>query len=239
MTSLLTRRAPAGQISRVPHLPGLDGLRAIAVVAVMVYHANSSWLHGGFLGVEVFFVISGYLITLLLIAEHERTGRVSLSQFWLRRARRLLPALFVMLAMLMVYLALGFPRARGRTRGDILGGLSYLSNWYQIWVGAGYTAREAFAPLRHLWSLAVEEQFYLIWPLVMVAILHRGRSHLPRVALWLVGVSVLITAVIAVLYVPGDISSACSVDSTRGYWTLAGRCLSVNDTLYLGTFTRA
>jgi peptidoglycan/LPS O-acetylase OafA/YrhL len=241
MATQLTRRAHAGQISRVPHLPGLDGLRGLAVVAVMVYHANSSWLHGGFLGVEVFFVISGYLITLLLIAEHERSSRIGLAQFWLRRARRLLPALFVMVAMLMVYLAVpfGFPEARGRTRGDILGGLGYVSNWYQIWVGAGYTAREAFAPLRHLWSLAVEEQFYLIWPIVMVAILARGRAHLPRVALWLVGVSVLITAVIAILYVPGDIDSACTVDSSRGYWRVAQRCISINDTLYLGTITRA
>jgi peptidoglycan/LPS O-acetylase OafA/YrhL len=238
MSTLLTRRAPAGQISRVPHLPGLDGMRAVAVVAVMVYHANASWLHGGFLGVEVFFVISGYLITLLLIAEHERNGRVSLTQFWLRRARRLLPALFVMLAALVVYLAVFNTKARGRTRGDILAGLGYVSNWYQIWVGAGYTAREAFAPLRHLWSLAVEEQFYLLWPLVMIAILSRGRAHLPRVAVWLAGVSVLITAVIAILYVPGDIDSVCSVDP-KGFWTVGDRCVSVNDTLYLGTITRA
>ena len=86
-------RAPQGHISRVPHLPGLDGMRALAVVAVMIYHANSSWLHGGFLGVEVFFVISGYLITLLLVAEHERDGQVDLKAFWVRRFRRLLPAL--------------------------------------------------------------------------------------------------------------------------------------------------
>src|SRR5688572_29337917 len=114
MTDLLTRRARPGQISRVPHLPGLDGMRALAVVAVMVYHANSSWLHGGFLGVEVFFVISGYLITLLLIGEHERDGRVSLKQFWLRRARRLLPALFTMMALVTIYLAIGYRRAQGR-----------------------------------------------------------------------------------------------------------------------------
>src|SRR5215213_1320494 len=104
-TAVETLPPPSVPISRVPYLPGLDGLRALAVVAVMVYHANSSWLHGGFLGVEVFFVISGYLITLLLVAEHERTGRVALAQFWLRRARRLLPALLVLLGGLMVYLA--------------------------------------------------------------------------------------------------------------------------------------
>jgi peptidoglycan/LPS O-acetylase OafA/YrhL len=239
MTDWSPPRTPRGQISRVPHLPGLDGLRAIAVVAVMIYHANRTWLHGGFLGVEVFFVISGYLITLLLIAEHERSGHVDLKQFWLRRARRLLPALFAMLAALMIVLALFKTDARGRTRGDIIGGLAYVSNWYQLFVGAGYTATEAFAPLRHLWSLAVEEQFYVLWPLVMVAILRRGSARLPRMALWLFGVSVAIALLTAVLYVPGDIDSACSATSHHGYWYLFGRCISINDTLYLSTISRA
>jgi peptidoglycan/LPS O-acetylase OafA/YrhL len=232
-------RTLPGRVSRVPDMPGLDGLRAVAVAAVMIYHANSSWLHGGFLGVEVFFVISGYLITLLLIAEFEGSGRVSLRQFWLRRFRRLLPALFVMLGLLMIYLAIGFPEAQGRTRGDIIGGVSYGSNWYQIAVGAGYTASEAFAPLRHLWSLAVEEQFYVLWPLIMIVILKRAGLHrLPRVALWLVGITILITVVVGVLYVPGDIDSSCAVTS-RGYWHVGSRCISINDTLYLGTFSRA
>jgi len=93
---------PSGGLSRVPYLPGLDGLRALAVVGVMIYHANHTWLRGGYLGVEVFFVISGYLITLLLIGEHERTGTVALRDFWLRRARRLLPALYLMMALLLV-----------------------------------------------------------------------------------------------------------------------------------------
>src|SRR6476659_9167230 len=98
--------APKRQVSRVPYLPGLDGMRALAVVAVMIYHANHHWLSGGFLGVEVFFVISGYLITLLLIGEHERTGRVALGKFWMRRARRLLPAVVTMMSGLAVYMAL-------------------------------------------------------------------------------------------------------------------------------------
>ena len=112
----------------------------------MVYHANNAWLHGGFLGVEVFFVISGYLITLLLIAEHERSGRIGLRQFWLRRARRLLPALFVMLAVLAVYMASCSRRPEGARRGDIVGGLSYVSNWYQIWVGAGLHRQRGVRP---------------------------------------------------------------------------------------------
>ena len=156
------------QISRVPYLPGLDGMRALAVVAVMVYHANNAWLPGGFLGVEMFFVISGYLITLLLIGEHERNYRISLGHFWLRRARRLLPALFMMMLLVTIWTAIFERDALGQLRGDVLAGSFYVSNWYQIWVGQGYTASGDFAPLRHLWSLAVEEQFYLWWPIVMI-----------------------------------------------------------------------
>jgi len=214
-------------------------MRALAVVAVMLYHANHRWLSGGFLGVEVFFVISGYLITLLLIGEHERNGRVDLGQFWLRRFRRLLPAVFTMMGALAVYMALFKRGPQGRTRGDFLGGIFYSSNWYQIFVGQGYTANEAFVPLRHLWSLAVEEQFYLIWPLVMVGILRIGRGHLPRVALWLFGASAAVALIVGVLFQGGDVATTCAPEAMNGYWRLFGRCISVNETLYLGTFTRA
>ena len=165
---------PRQAISRVPYLPGLDGMRALAVLAVMVYHANPAWLPGGFLGVEVFFVISGYLITLLLIGEHERTGRVDLRGFYVRRARRLLPALLALLVGITIYTTLFRRDALGQLRGDVIAALAYVSNWYQIWVGQGYTASGDFAPLRHLWSLAVEEQFYLVWPLVMIGLLRLG-----------------------------------------------------------------
>ena len=239
MIGLQEVRPARTDLSRVPYLPGLDGLRALAVVAVMIYHADHEWLSGGFLGVEVFFVISGYLITLLLIGEHERTGHIELRQFWLRRFRRLLPALFVMLGALAVYMSLFKTRPQGQTRGDFLGGIFYVSNWYQIVVGQGYTAAEAFAPLRHLWSLAVEEQFYLLWPLIMFAILRRGSGRLPRVGLWLLGVSVTIAIVTAALYVGGDISVQCSPAAMHGYWDVGGRCISANETLYLGTFSRA
>ncbi|MFM7126921.1 MAG: acyltransferase family protein, partial [Actinomycetota bacterium] len=124
----------SAQVSRVPYLPGLDGLRALAVLAVIVYHANSSWLPGGFLGVEVFFVISGYLITLLLVAEHERNGAVDLLDFWKRRARRLLPALFLMLLLLVVWTTFFEQDALGALRGDVVAGLFYVSNWFQVWV---------------------------------------------------------------------------------------------------------
>jgi peptidoglycan/LPS O-acetylase OafA/YrhL len=222
----------------MPYLPGLDGMRALAVIAVMVYHANSAWLPGGFLGVEVFFVISGYLITLLLIGEHERTGRVRLGQFWLRRARRLLPALFTMLILLTLYTVLFRREALGELRGDVAAGLLYVTNWYQIWVGQGYTAAGDFAPLRHLWSLAVEEQFYLLWPLAMVGLLGLGRRRLPDVARWLFLGVVAIYAVMAFLYYPGRIEPECAM-TPGAYWHVGGRCISKVDTLYLSTVTRA
>ncbi len=231
--------APRAELSRVPYLPGLDGMRAIAVVAVMLYHANHEWLGGGFLGVEVFFVISGYLITLLLIGEHERSGHVDLKQFWIRRFRRLLPALALMLVLVAIYLAAFYPKARGRTRGDFIAATLYSSNWYQIFVGQGYSASEAFVPLRHLWSLAVEEQFYVLWPLVMLMILSRYRRQLPRVGVRLIGASVVVAIIVAVLYAPGDVSSVCSPEAMNGYWKLFGRCISVNDALYLSSFSRA
>ncbi|MEQ1699180.1 MAG: acyltransferase family protein [Ilumatobacteraceae bacterium] len=241
MSATPTFRPPGtqpGGLSRVPYLPGLDGLRAIAVVAVMLYHANHEWVPGGFLGVEVFFVISGYLITLLLIGEQERTGKVDLRQFWFRRFRRLLPALFVMMAFVAVYITVAYTVTREQTRGDFLGGASYFSNWYQIWVGQSYTASEAFVPLRHLWSLAVEEQFYFIWPLVMMAILRRSRGRLPAVGLQLILASVGIAVVVAVLYSPGAVGS-CSTEFKDGTFTFFGRCFSVNDSLYLSSISRS
>ncbi|MFM2078281.1 MAG: hypothetical protein RJA49_2171 [Actinomycetota bacterium] len=234
------------QISRVPYLPGLDGLRAIAVVGVMVYHANHGWLNGGFLGVEVFFVISGYLITLMLVAEKERTGRVSLRQFWMRRARRLLPALYTMMGALAVYMVFFKPGPMGNTRGDFLAGIFYVSNWFQIWVGQSYTSAEAFAPLRHLWSLAVEEQFYMVWPIVMAVLLRRGRDRLPRVALWLFGAAAFISATTAAMYVSGTVfigsdlagNPACGPGESHGYLSVFGHCINVNEALYLNTFSR-
>ena len=230
---------PSAGISRVPYLPGLDGLRAIAVIGVMIYHAHHSWLPGGYLGVEVFFVISGYLITLLLIGEYERTKRIDLRQFWTRRFRRLLPALYLTLMIAAVYIAVFYSVTREETRGDFLGGIFYVSNWYQIVVGQGYASSEAFVPLRHLWSLAVEEQFYLIWPLVMTVVLRRARNRLPAVGLKLFGVAIAITALTAVLFVNGPVATACNAEFHRGCWSVGDRYININDSLYLGTFSRA
>ena len=228
---------PAQHLSSVPYLPGLDGMRALAVVAVMVYHANSDWLSGGFLGVEVFFVISGYLITLLLMAEHERTGRVDLIGFWIRRARRLLPALFVMLFLLLTYTAFFKPDTLGQLRGDLIAGLGYSSNWYQIWVGQGYSSSGDFAPLRHLWSLAVEEQFYLLWPIVMMFLLRVGTRRLAKTALVLFISAIVVNVGMAMLFHSGQVGT-CDL-TPEAYWQAGGRCISKADTLYLSTITRS
>lgn len=224
-------------ISSVPYLPGLDGMRAIAVVAVMVYHANPSWLPGGFLGVEMFFVISGYLITLLLISERERTYRISLRHFWLRRARRLLPALFTMMLFVTAWTAVFRSESLGALRGDMIAGIFYIANWYQIWVGLGYTAAGDFAPLRHLWSLAVEEQFYLFWPVVMIFLLGRnGTRQVASVSRWLFIASVAITVTVAVLFYAGPIAEP---DVTpEAYWWLGDRPIAKIDALYLSSVTR-
>jgi peptidoglycan/LPS O-acetylase OafA/YrhL len=236
-TSRPGRRSSPTDISRVPYLPGLDGMRAFAVVAVMVYHANPDWLPGGFLGVEVFFVISGYLITLLLISEKERTSTIDMQQFWIRRARRLLPALFTMMIALTIWTALFEREALGKLRGDVIAAFFYVSNWYQIWTGAGYTASNDFAPLRHLWSLAVEEQFYLIWPLVMFALLRGGSRKIADISRYLVLAAVGITVLMAVLYYSGPIGTP---DVTPdAYWSIFGREISKVDALYLSTITRA
>ncbi len=232
----LGRRLPA-DISRVPYLPGLDGMRALAVVAVMVYHANSDWLPGGYLGVEVFFVISGYLITLLLISEKERTSTVDMKHFWARRARRLLPALFTMLLALTIWVSLFERDVLGKLRGDVIASLLYVANWYQIWTGAGYTAANDFAPLRHLWSLAVEEQFYIVWPLVMFALLKGGTRRIAGISRWLVLVALVLTAITAVLFYSGPIGTP--EVTPDAYWSIFGREISIFDWAYLGTFSRA
>jgi peptidoglycan/LPS O-acetylase OafA/YrhL len=151
-------------------MPGLDGLRALAVIAVLLYHAGLPWIPGGFLGVEVFFVISGYLITALLLTEWRRLGRVDLKAFWLGRARRLLPALYLVLVVTLTYAVVFLPGEVAGLRGDVLAALGYVTNWYLVFGHESYfEAIGRPSLLKHLWSLAVEEQFYLLWP-PMVAV---------------------------------------------------------------------
>jgi peptidoglycan/LPS O-acetylase OafA/YrhL len=184
-------------------MPGLDGLRAISVLAVLVFHHyvigghEEGWMPGGFLGVEVFFVVSGYLITSLLLAERRETGGVSLPRFWLRRARRLLPALWVMLAAVVAYSLLFLPDAISTLRADTIAALTYTSNWWQIIAHRSYFQDAGRPPvLKHLWSLAIEEQFYLFWPPLLVLGLRKlGR---PRMLIAMAAVVVLSSLLCAI-----------------------------------------
>ena len=150
------------------YMPGLDGLRALAVLAVLAYHLDIGWAQGGLLGVGVFFTLSGYLITDLLLEQTSRGG-IRLGQFWLRRARRLLPALFVMLVVVTAWVTLVEPVAARLAAGAVAAAAGYVSNWWLIFQDIPYV--DLFAapsPLGHLWSLSIEEQFYLVWPFVLM-----------------------------------------------------------------------
>ncbi|MFM9018185.1 MAG: acyltransferase family protein [Actinomycetota bacterium] len=153
-------------------MPALDGVRALAVAAVVMFHLPITRLGGGYIGVDLFLVLSGYLITSLLMAEAEGTGRIRLGAFWMRRIRRLIPALVVMLAVTAAWMALVDWSLVTRTKTMLLAGLGYVTNWYVVavpWVPWRPDARSG--AYEHLWSLAVEEQFYLVWPLVMGAVM--------------------------------------------------------------------
>ncbi|MFN8538451.1 MAG: acyltransferase [Thermomicrobiales bacterium] len=196
-----------GNPPRLPHLPGLDGLRALAVIAVLLYHADLGWLRGGFLGVEVFFVISGYLITSLLLAEWHQIGRIDLPRFWLRRGRRLLPALYAAIVVVLAYATLFLPRDVARLRGDALAAFTYVTNWYLIFRQQSYfEAVGRPSPLLHLWSLAIEEQFYLLWPLVLAFALRRWPVR--RIAIGTVVIAAASTLLMALLYRPDTDPSA-------------------------------
>jgi peptidoglycan/LPS O-acetylase OafA/YrhL len=171
------------EVSEAPHgrlayLPALDGVRAFAVVAVMMYHGGLGITTGGFMGVDTFFVLSGFLITSLLVTEWGDTLSIKLSAFWARRARRLLPALLLMLLFVAFFASVIVPKGTyGALRLDALATLLYVSNWHFILVNSNYFNETASAsPLIHTWSLAVEEQFYLIWPLVVLGILRLTKN---------------------------------------------------------------
>ena len=154
---------------RLPYRPGLDGLRALAVAGVLLYHAGVPWMPGGFLGVDVFFVLSGYLITSLLLGERARRGQVDFGAFWARRARRLLPAVWLVIFASLIAASTVARDDLARTRADALASLLYVTNWHLI--AASHSYFNSFGRpslLQHLWSLAVEEQFYLVWPILLM-----------------------------------------------------------------------
>ncbi|MFZ4517587.1 MAG: acyltransferase family protein [Microthrixaceae bacterium] len=184
-TSATVDRPPPAALGATPparRRRSLDGLRCLAVAAVVIYHVDDRWLPGGFVGVDVFFALSGYLITALLLVERDRSGAVSLRSFWRRRVRRLWPLAWVVLAA--VALA-GLTGVWGADReqslpGETAAALANVANWWQMAHGGYVESFVAPSPLRHFWSLAVEEQFYLLWPVLVVALVAVGRRAARR-----------------------------------------------------------
>jgi peptidoglycan/LPS O-acetylase OafA/YrhL len=202
--STVSRPAPAPSSHRLGYMPALDGLRAVAVIAVLLYHSyDLSFFRGGFLGVDVFFVLSGYLITCVLVAGYRSEGRIRLGNFWLRRARRLFPALFLVLGVTCAYTAIFLPEEAAQLRGDALAALGYVTNWHLTFGSQSYFETIGRPSLvQHMWSLAVEEQFYLVWPLVLTAGFAIFRRRRRRLALAVFAGAVASTVLMALLYDP-------------------------------------
>jgi peptidoglycan/LPS O-acetylase OafA/YrhL len=200
------------------YMPGLDGLRAIAVLSVIAFHLGFGWAPGGLLGVGIFFTLSGYLITDLLLAQVAQRGHIKLGAFWLARARRLLPALFVMLTIVAAWVTIFGPAQPDQFRKAVFSAVFYVNNWQQIFGNISYFARFGpEGPLNHLWSLSVEEQFYIVWPFLLllgVKLVHErplGSGVRPRLAVLTVVLALFATIEMAVLYHP-------SLDPSRIYY---------------------
>ena len=211
----------------IPPIPALDGIRAIAVIAVLLYHADLLWAPGGFLGVEVFFVLSGFLITALLWSELVASGGLGFRGFWFRRARRLLPALFGLLLVTLAAFLIGWPHEIAAIRGDVAAAFTYSSNWYLIGVNRSYFQTVGRpSPFGHLWSLAIEEQFYLLWPLALV-LLYKVVRRPKRVAGFIGGAALLSAIAMWVLYNGNDPSRVYYGTDTRAAGLLIGAALAV------------
>lgn len=209
------------------YMSGLDGLRALAVIGVIFYHLTPHILPGGFLGVPIFFVLSGYLISDLLIQEFEQNGKISLKQFWKRRLNRLYPALVTMLILVTGWITIFERSLLLNIRNMILTSLVYLNNWWQISQGASYFDRFTTpSPFVHLWSLAIEGQFYLVWPVIVVfAIVFIKRND--WIFFTFIGISILSALLMAILYVPGaDPSRVYYGTDTRAFSLLIGSALA-------------
>ncbi|MDR9855139.1 acyltransferase family protein [Paenibacillus sp. VCA1] len=210
------------------YMPGLDGLRALALFFVVLYHLNVAWAPGGLLGVSIFFVLSGYLITDLLTAEWSRSRSIDLKSFWIRRCRRLLPAMFVMMAAIVAWVTLFDRSLMPVLRGDVVSSLFYINNWYSIFHQVSYF--EKFgpqSPFGHMWSLAVEEQFYLIWPILLLIGMKRMKKRGP-VFLLILALTALSALAMLVLYNPDtDPSRVYYGTDTRAFSLLIGAALSI------------
>lgn len=213
---------------RSRYMPGLDGLRALALIGVMGYHWSFGFASGGFLGVSLFFVLSGYLITDILASQWHHQQRIDLKDFWIRRFRRLLPAMLLMLFILVVWVTLFDHSRMASLRGDVLGAVTYISNWQFIFQEQSYF--ESFgppSPLGHFWSLAVEEQFYLLWPLIMLVGLKLFPRRGPLFGFIAIGAA-LSALWMAVIYQPGDDPSRVYYGTdTRAFGLLIGAGLSI------------
>ena len=209
------------------YITAIDGLRAFAVFAVIFYHMGFPFAQGGLLGVTVFFVISGYLITGLLTAEWESTGSIDLPQFWLRRIRRLFPAIVIVIVVMAAVYSFASPLLLTKMRPDIIPGLFWFENWWYILRDLSYfEAAGAPSPLTHFWSLAIEEQFYLVWPILLLIAFKFGASKtiVRRTCLVLAAISAV---AMAVLYDPaGDPSRVYYGTDTRAFSLLLGAWLS-------------
>ena len=221
-------RAPVASPEPSGYRPALDGVRAVAVLAVIAFHVTGV-LPGGFLGVDVFFVLSGYLITGLLLRELRTTGRLRLPDFWARRARRLLPAVLLLIAVTSLvtghWSSIGTFAAR---RADSIATLFYYANWHFIATDQSYFATYTGAsPLRHMWSLAIEEQFYLVWPVLVLGLAFLGRGR-PRALLALIAAGTAASAAEMVLrFDPASPSRAYYGTDTRAQTLLVGAGLAV------------
>lgn len=202
------------------YIPALDGLRTLAVVAVVLYHLNLTWAQGGLLGVTIFFVLSGYLITRLLLNEIAKTGRIDLKSFWIRRIRRLFPAVVTVVVVTCALCTVFNHVMLTKMRPDILPSLLFFNNWWQIMQDVSYfNALGDPSPLTHFWSLAIEEQFYLIWPPLLLAMVsvHMSKPNTRRVVLGLAAVSAV---AMMVLYNP-------ATDPSRVYYGTDTRVFSL------------
>lgn len=185
----------------IPYMPGLDGLRAIAVIAIIVFHFNPHLLPGGFLGVDTFFIISGYLITTILLHEYRQTGTIHFVQFWLKRIKRLFPAVFFMLLVVFNYCLFFQPQMIEQLKKDMIAAFLYLSNWWYIFDKVDYFKSFDPRPLQHLWSLAIEEQFYIVFPVILFIMLSLRSKKL---VLFFFMMTALCSGVwMAILYHPG------------------------------------
>ncbi len=222
----MTQDKPQPGAAALPHVPALDGLRGVALLGVLAFHADGL-LTGGYLGVDLFFVLSGYLITALLLAEHARSGQIDLRGFWARRARRLLPAVVVLMPAVALYALFFSPTSGvGRLRWDALATLAYVANWREIFADTSYwDLFHTPSPLQHTWSLAIEEQFYLLWPLIARwALAWRGPRGLFMVSVVL---TLLSMAALWLTFHPDNTSRAYYGTDTRAAGLLAGALLAI------------